>query len=589
MKKQRVYWLVPHKTPKHIGIINALAKRHFAIHSLLDFDDLVAEFERQRAAIVIIDNHQGAKDLAGELKKIVHLPAFYGVRFIFSFQQSNHSLTRFLTKLGFRDALPLDLAIDDWIERFMFSTATQKRPLKQPLPQMTLENIAALSIPARLTYMDTKYLRIESRILLKEGQKIRLTGKFASELGVKSLTLTVLKRYQTNVHFRYSDGYVMSWQASHADVNKVNLVFSDLKNQAIEDPMRVFAAIHNASLRKRLADTLLYPEFELAIALQKRSLQQEPRFFNPDAIVIEAQIPDLYGLESLSEMLETIHVTTPIYILGANADREVLDHLAHKNNRDFIYLEDIPSNFAQYLNRKIQRQHSNEQIGSGYHISHNHRFSYGELRFPGRLTRIHPEVAQIASPFRIGSYALCALETPLLKKTLHRGIVVKVTNTYKHDNQDLASFPELIDCSFCDINKAERQKIARHLSEIFREHLLQPEPEDALDTDARRQSEEVVDSLGSDDEKQDELSVPEIKIDRAHGMYKSYHNSFWVKYGREMQILFATVVLMGLLYLVIAVLRKPPTEQGKVFSDSIRKYYEAVNPHRKTEDSEQEK
>ncbi len=582
MKRQRVYWLIPHKTQKHISIINALERRSFLIQSVTDFHELLTAFEEQRAAIVIVDEHQTTKDLAMELKTIAHLPIFYGVRLIFSFLEPNHNLIRFLGKLGFRDALPIDLSIERWIERFIFSTSSgEGRIFKQPLPQMTLENIAAISIPARITYIDTKYLRVESRIRLKENQKIRLTGKFASELGIKSLTLTVLNRYETNVHFRYSDGYIMSWHAPNADVNKVNVLFNSLLKQAIDDPIRVFSAIHTAELRKSLVASLPYPHFELAIALHKRSLLQEPRYFDPDVIVIEAQLMDPNKNHALNEMLDFVSLETPIYILGQNPDKESLEKFGRATNRKFHYIESVPTNFASSLNRKIQAKSDMDKKDSGYHISHNHRFSYGELRFPARLTRIHPEVAQFASPFQVGSYALCTIESPLLKQTLNRGLIAKVTNTYKHDNQDLASFPQLIDCSFCDTSKADRKLLAEQIISIFRDNLNQTDDAslyEVADTDLL--GGDGLEAESPDDTKQDELAVPEIKIEKSASIYASYHNSFWVKYGRELQVVFAVLVLMGILYLAITVLRKPPTEQGKVFSDSIQKYYEKVNPNR---------
>jgi len=599
MRAKQVYWLVSPKSPIHDQIFNALRTRQVTVIQVLTFQDLCDRFNQKRAGIVLIGDELGQDILIDQLPKIVIKPEFNGVRFLLSINQPRPKLCRLAIALGFRDILSRDLPIPQWIKRFEFACANGEVAWQEPIPKMTTHSISAINIPARITWMDSHQLRFESKIIIPKGGTARLTGKISEELGLSSISVRILNHIRTGLKFRFSESYQCEWETPKNFALKRNLLLDSLKTPMDQAPYKIFIAVLSYDLRQLLMQTLNDHSFDLTIALQKSGLMHETKFIDPDVVIIEHRLIDSKAEVYLAKMVENIRGSVPIYIVGANKSEQIrYERLTGRNDKSIIAVQALPSNFANYLKRKLERLMRSEVTEAGYYIPSNHRFSLAEIRLPARLIQIHPESVRMVVPYELGRFGFCMIDAPIFKQNLQRQVVGKITNSYHHYNSDLESFPYAIELVISDLIADERQRIAndlvRHFSEQmigqrldFRhlqltskkedtrtEHIelptitMKPTAKEAPPPAARRLTKTK--------------SLPEIRIrDGNSGVRHKRKKSFWEEHAKEVQVTGFTLFLFLILFALIYAFRQPESEQGKAYSESFRKIYEYYNPEKR--------
>lgn len=591
MKVRQIYWLLSSKTLIHERIIESLQVRKVTVTQVYNFQELSERFNQKRSSLIIIGDELGEDVLLDQLPKICSKPEFSGVRFILSFSRPSPKLSHLAVVLGFRDIISIDLPVSNWIKRFEFSAASSEMHWQEAIPQMTSHSISAVSIPARITWLDSNELRLESKIIMPKGSTARLTGKISEDLGLASISIRVLEHSRTNLRYRYSEAYQCQWKIPNSASNKHRLLIDSLKTPMEQAPYKVFIAVQTFNLRQILLQTLSDRSFDLTIALQKSGIFHETKYIDPDVVIIEHRLIDSKAEIYLTKMAENLRPEVPLYIVGASkSEQGRYERITGRKEPSLIVIPTLPPNFLPYLKRKLERLLTTENLESGYYIPRNHRFSFNELRLPARMIQIHPEAAHLIVPYSLGRFGFCMVDAPIFKQNLQRRIVGKIINSYQHQNPQHDSFPYTIELLIADLMKDEKQRIAQYLASHFSEQLLGEKLDPALLQISSKLNPSDLDGPSVNRSARNQghpgakrivsySRMPEIAIrDEAESSTRNRPKSFFERHGKELQAAAFAIFFFLIMFVLIFYLRQPETEQGKVFSDSFRRVREYYSP-----------
>ncbi|MFW7379689.1 MAG: hypothetical protein ACOH5I_12830 [Oligoflexus sp.] len=594
MKVKELYWLVSPKSPIHDRLFEALRHKKVAVNQVHTFQDLCDRFNQKRLGLVIIGDELSEEILLDQLPKVINKPEFNGVRFLLSISHPRPGLCRLAVTLGFRDIISIDLAPETWIKRFEFAGSSGEMNWYEPNPQMTLHSISAISIPARITWMDSQRLKLESKIIIPKGGKARLIGKIGEELGLSSISIRVLEHSRTDLKFRFSEAYLCEWETPSKVSSKRSLLLDGLKIPMDQAPFKIFVAVKSFNLRQLLIQTLKDRAFDLTLALQKSGLMHETKFIDPDVIIIEHRLIDSKSEIYLTKMVEHIRSSVPIYIIGASkAEQGHYEQITGRKDGSLIVTPQLPPNFLNYLKRKLDRLMRSDEPEAGYYIPRNHRFSFAELRLPARMIQIHPESARMVVPYELGRFGFCMIDAPIFKQNFQRRVVGKIVHSYLHKNNELESFPHVIELAISDLLADERQRLAHDLVKHFAEqllgqrldfrHLQFANPKEKRRDEAHSLTPSMKKTLHSPTvaRRLSSGSLPDIPI-REEGSFakEPKQKPFLQKHSRELQITTFAIFLLMILFAFIYIFRQPENEQGKAYSESFRKIYEYYNNER---------
>ncbi len=590
MKRRNIYWLVARGIPTalHKKKISALQKSHIGVWVVEDFSRLFQRFNERRSSTIIIGDEVAGNELQEGLAKISLHPEFVGVRFILSLTKPNTALTKKVMQLGFRDIIALDLDTKTWLHRFRFASLDQEKNLAPPVPQMTLRNISGIHIPSRIVWVAKNSLRFECRIKLAKGSKVRFRGGLADFVGAKWITLTILAHQRTNLLYRFSDAYTCHWEVPEELQMEKDHALETINNLNSDAPFKSFLAISNQNIRLELLRRLSALNLEVNVALHRKNIAIEPKFFNPDIIFLEDKLCTPKFEPLIKSMLENTQETTYVYIIGKNARSETFKTYQKSYPNPFFFLERFPPNFDDIIAKKLENKRQALTKRNIHYIPKNHPLSYGDLAVSSRLLKIHPLGVQLAVPFQIFNYALITIESPFIKSILNRLVAGKITSSHYHKNSELEYFPYVIDCQLSDLVADERQKLSNSMIVVFASHLdtavpplnqtkhsdHEPEP---LSEPANQIPEDIM--IENNVEASIAMEAKDIPITRIAppkdtlGFFAMLLKNY-KKYRRDIKILMIAIVAISLFYLLVFKYRSPVSEQGRIYSEQLLKFKE---------------
>jgi hypothetical protein len=230
--------------------------------------------------------------------------------------------------------------------------------------------------------------------------------------------------------------------------------------------------VQSPALRTAILGRFDDPRFEVTTALQKQSIVDEPRFFTPDIVFIEDQLCLAENGERFDLMMKALDEQCTVLIFGKH---EAVAALRRRHfGRRIVAFHKIPKNLAETVLTRFRPAHDGKISGlalDACHINAESPYSLAELTFAARLTRVHPHAAGVALPHIVGDFALCRLESPLLRKLLGRNPYMKFTATYSDGRSDHGGFPYLADGYLADLDQGERQALSQGLVRLMTEHL----------------------------------------------------------------------------------------------------------------------
>jgi len=469
-KKRKVFWITDQVKVMHKERALLLNAKDYDIQFFTSIDQLFKELDKKRAAIIVISDGAEKDFTINALKALMSLPQIQGARMILTTELHSKEVKFLASVASFRDIIPMDLSDKQFLQRFIFATANKSLPFIQPAGQVTLNNISAVSMPARITWVSKNRLRIECRAKPPVGSMLNLKGEIAKKIGVNSISLRVIENQRSHLIYRFSEAMICEWKVPQTAKEQAESLIESIKVDGPNQRCRVFIGAQSSSLRNELMAQFDDPRFEVSAALQRQSLVNEPKFFTPHAVVVEGSLITTDNALSFKEMMKNIGSSTIVIIIGAAIDianlRSSFPH--HK----LVHYETIPANLSKAVVKKyapVSNEHHADK--EAIYITAENPLSMIEISFSARLTRIHPIAVQISLPFPIGQFALCRIESPLLHKTLGRSPYMKFTATYQDLKPDIGPYKHLADGYLADIDTSDRKKIGQTLANIIYEQM----------------------------------------------------------------------------------------------------------------------
>ena len=488
-RKRLTYWLTEVVTPLLLDRAFQLNSKGYDVQFFTQLEALLSAFSERRAGIIVIGD--GSSDLATERQLLAMMARsdILSAKMVMVRSRSSPELLQLASCAGVRDIIPLDLDDRLWLTRFVFATANRALPYVQPAGQVTFNNISALTLPARLTWLGQHRLRLECRVRPPVGAALTLGGTLAQRLGLQAISLTVVESHRSQLRYRFSDAIVANWTIPTRAYPVRDELLASLKSTDPGPRRRVFVAIQRPDLRTTLLDLLSDPRYEVSTALAKSSLVDEPRFFTPELVLIEDALAagDHPDDSRFNQMLSQLAPGTSVLILGR------LEQLATIKGEwpelRFGQLSvTVPMDQRQtsLINRLLARpgpagERQAPPPGSTpddhpVEILSSDALSRASVSFPARLHRLHPLAAQVALPFPVGNFALCRLESPVVKRLAGHHPYLKITATYPDLNPEAMPFGHLADGYLADLSQGEQRSLAAGLGQVLAEGFQKLDP-----------------------------------------------------------------------------------------------------------------
>lgn len=488
MRKRLVYWLAHTLSPLEREKAAFLAEKECEIQFFSDLSQLIGAFSVHRAGTVVLSDEGSQEDARALMARVAATPELYGVRFVLSVREPRYETMRVAYALGFRDIIPSDLDRRAWLRRFHFSTSIAPTSLPQPHPMMSLNAISAVHVPARVIWISSSRIRIETRIAAGIGSKFHMSGPIADYLGLKTLTLTVLEKPRLNLRYRFAEAFVCQWQAPDEALRKKGMLLEHLRKVDVGAACRAFGVIQSPEIRAELLEILKAPRFEVATALNKKGISEEPKYFHPHIVFIEDRMLGGDNSGQIAELLQSLDSRVPLVVIGLNADFDRLRSVAL--GRKIIPLPRLKPTLPMMIFEKYLPHRWLSGLGEPEDANLVHagsEFSFAEIKLPARLRGIHPHAAELALPMQVGAYGLCRIESPYIGRILRRTPLAKITESYEDPRKQADDFRYCIECVFTDVMQGERTRLVRDLATSMEQFLVTGKlegGEDHLNADA---------------------------------------------------------------------------------------------------------
>ncbi|MDQ3230743.1 MAG: hypothetical protein M3Q07_02900 [Pseudobdellovibrionaceae bacterium] len=576
---REIYWISANPHPAMQEKIDILKKLKVEVKVLPDFPTLARTYPTARLNTIMIDDTIIDTKNSEHLGRLTSHPEYAGVRFILSINHLQNEIVKRAISLGFRDVIPIDISADLWVRRYSFASSGQAADMAEPYPQITMKNISALHIPARIAWMNGQDLWLESRLTPPVGTTLTLGGGIAEFLGVSHLTLKVLAHHNTHLHFRYSDALLCRWDVAKVHQDKKNRLQEFFAAQPTLAPHRIYCIIRSPELRRDLIRRLDTQKFQISIALNKTNMIHEPRFIGPDVIIIEDRMCVGANRVAFKEMLDNMVTDIPILVVGPNVMVDKFTDIS----RNFRILRStrLPANLDDYLIEQAGRTEQTQ--ASVTFIPKSHMISLAHVAIPARLTKLHPDAAQLAIGYPLGRYGICGLEAPLFHNTLGRSVHFKVTDCQGHNQSSLNEFPYKVDGLLVDIRQSERRQLKDFLISHYRQKIeesLGPRRKPVPAAEAVATPAASPPAMELSPAEQPEVrneAQPESKIEINPSAEELYPDSAldkavkgWGRVPKELKIALLTILGFCIIFIFIILLRSPQEEQGGFITEQLR-------------------
>lgn len=419
MKKKKVYWLCNHATSVHEARAKILAGKGFEVIFFNEIKSLLDYYNRKRVNVIVLGDDNPPEVVTEALDVFVSHPNLYGIRLIFSAHKALPNQITIAYQWGIRDILPFHLSDKVWSRRFIFAVHPNPTNLKLPEPQLSLRELAGVFVPGRISWLGNERLRIETRIEVNPQANFALVGAIAEQLGAKSIPLVVESRDKKHLRFHYADAYICRFNVSKGKLDKLAKLLAHAgRDHQADSTIKVFAAIKSREIRQMLYRYLIRPRFEVATALSKNQITQEPKFLSPNLVIMDAEVLAESGTALFGELLAALEPQVPVVVIG---DRENIDDLKElAGSRPVHLLRKVrPERLADRIENDILSVNPNalrNEPAGAVMLKKDSVFSFCELYLPARIVNFHPEGIRFKVPLEIGRYSFVRLESPFFRK-----------------------------------------------------------------------------------------------------------------------------------------------------------------------------
>ena len=495
--KRRIYWLtesVDEVTRWRAGL---LQRQGFEVRFFSDLSGFKSQVEKIRPAIIVLATGDDEEVTRRTIRTIAAMPEISTAKMILVGPFFKEAVTTLASCSNFRDILPIEhnaseslnylgpdseSSADSWTQRFIYSTSGRPKAYRPPLGQITTSLSTDVGVPARITWITPEKLCLESRARLPVGSDIRLGGQLAAFYGVPFLPAIVESVRREKLRYHFSEAHIVSWGPPQGSADKTKKLFRELEETTNPPRLRVYVAVQDPTVRGLVMSQLKLGSFEIAIALKKQAIADEPRFFTPDLIILEDKLATPENHPLLTSMIESLPSQTSLIILGGEAIIQDLKLLFPQ--RRISQLHDLSAlNLELGLSKELTKLTANVSIGkdeppNASYLPPTNIISEAEIQLTGRILKLHPAALQVALPYPVSRYALVRMMNPLTNEVFGRTPFVKITACSTSGNEDgEGTFQHKIDCYLTDVNSNELRSFARTIWQMETRSLVKYLPE----------------------------------------------------------------------------------------------------------------
>ncbi len=431
MKRSGIYWLCPSIEEVHQRRASILDDIGYQVYFFENLEALVKEICVKRAKILILGDEWPSEVAIKHIQTFANIPDIAGARLLLSNSRNDFELMQAAGMEGFRDIIPLDLGDSQWLQRFEFATSGMESILDLHEDLKKFEEKIEINIPARVVWIGTQSMWIESKTVAEVGDTIQLRGGFAERLGLKEIKAVVIEKQKTHLSYRFSEALTVNWAKdvmARAEPQKIKETLEYLTKLDLGLRAKIFLAIQSPALRTTILRYADRRKYEVHTALQKSSLVYEPRFFTPDLIFIEEQMTNGEGHHAFLDMVRYLPEHATIVTIGNRY--EGADIKGSTSNRRMRSLRHIPTNLGDLIERDYLAAFHLKQPESGIKrlafLPHDHPLSYAMVSAEARLQSADYLQFEISSPSRINNYSLLCVNGSKLSHLIGGPAFLKV-------------------------------------------------------------------------------------------------------------------------------------------------------------------
>ncbi|NRA64877.1 MAG: hypothetical protein HRU19_10375 [Pseudobacteriovorax sp.] len=248
---------------------------------------------------------------------------------------------------------------------------------------------------------------------MPEGGEFDLAGPMASEMGCKSLGMTVSQIKSKDLLHRFSSGMMCDWMASSDDSGKVSAVIEELRRKETSSKPRIFLAIQSPALRNAIIRHLGTKSFYVRTSMDtEQSIINEPKYFSPHLVFIEHRLCEAEQRPVLESMVQNLPKEAEIVIVGSQkkSSSRIANFVGGRVTHD---LPQIPKNLADLVAKSYLPPHTND-TGANIYISPAHRFSHGNVSIEANLDEYGPTTIRLTLRREVAKYSLIKISQQTL-------------------------------------------------------------------------------------------------------------------------------------------------------------------------------
>ncbi len=470
MKRSGIYWLCSSIEEVHQRRASILDDIGYQVYFFENLEALAREICVKRAKILILGDEWPSDVAIKHIQTFANIPDIIGARLLLSNSRNDYDLMQAASMEGFRDIIPLDLDDAEWLQRFEFATSGMESILDIHSDLKKFDEKIEINIPARVVWIGTQTMWIESKTLASVGDTIHLRGAFADRLGLKEIKAVVIEKQKSHLSYRFSEALVVNWSKdvlARAEPAKIKETMEYLKRVDLGLRPKVFLAIQSPALRTTILRYTDRRKYEVHTALQKSSLVYEPRFFTPDLIFIEEQMTSGEGHQAFLEMIRYLPEHATIVTIGGR--NEGGDVKGSSGNRRMRSLRHIPTNLAELIERDyLAAFHLKKPEAIADRLAflpHDHALSYGMVSVEARLQSADYLQFEISSPSRMNTYSLLKVHGSKLSQLLGGPAYLKVVASCEPED-DTVEPPYRFKAHLCNLVEPVRKALTKPLKTV---------------------------------------------------------------------------------------------------------------------------
>jgi len=463
-----IYWITPHLTELHKQKSKILQTYQYEVHFFSNTKEMLKAYRLLRAGIIFFTETEDHKQHRHEIFFLINFLPIQGARFILILESGISQLAHIAMCGNFHDIIPLNLDPKEWLHRIQYSTSRKSINLTNPLGRFSVNHMTTIVLPIRVIWLTEKNIRFEASFLPIEGDLLKLTGSFADHIGVNYILLKVKNCEDTNLKFRFSQAITAEWKVNKLAAQRMKGLIQKLTEKE-QHHCKVFVVAQSTGIRNQVIDVLIKEKHYVYVALNKKSILEDPKYIKPEIIFIEGSLFKNQDVDTCQTLINQIPEDLFIIIFGKRS--EIYELPINFQARSIQVIESIDDHFRnllrEYAEKFQENKTDNPSIRGYFPVESTETLGY--ITFQAKLTKIHPRSIELQMRYFIPTFALLKINSPWLTKIFSKPVFGKITHTHKNNLEDDNSMKYIADVMPINIDQKFRKIAGKEMLKTYLE------------------------------------------------------------------------------------------------------------------------